>query len=160
MEDQTNDMQQLQQELDACRAEATQAKERYIYLQAEFDNAKKRVEKERATWMDSAQEVVLVDLLPLVDDVERGLQELHNVPEQLRVHVAGFEMIAKSLAKILKKYEVEEISSLKEFNPEYCEAVMQVASENHTNGEVVAVLQKGYMRKGTVLRPAKVSVAE
>ena len=146
--------------LDVCRVQLAQAKERYMYLQAEFDNYKKRLEKERTSWIDAAQDVVIVDVLSTVDDMDRALQELQALPKELSVHLAGFEMIAKSLHKILKKYDVEEIPYSKTFNPEYCEAVMQVASPDHQSGEVVSILQKGSMRKGRVLRPAKVSVAQ
>lgn len=151
---------QTEQELEACRTELTKAKERGMYLQAEFDNYKKRLEKERSSWMEAAQDVVLIDLLTIVDDMERALQELQTVPQELSVHLTGFQMIAKSLAKILKKYDIEEIPYSKEFNPEFFEAVMQVASPSFAPGEVVAILQKGYTRASRVLRPAKVSVAQ
>ena len=143
-----------------CRSELTLAKERYLYLQAEFDNYKKRVERERASWIDAGQDVVIIDLLAVVDDFERALQELESMPQELHTHKAGFEMIAKSVSKILKKYDVDEIPFTKTFNPEYFEAVMQVTRENHASGDIVAILQKGYTRKGRVLRPAKVSVAQ
>lgn len=150
----------LKSELEVCRAELAQAKERILYAQAEFDNYKKRYERERATWFEAAQDSVLIDILPLLDDTERALKEMHNLPENLKTHVTGFEIIRKSLEKILKKYDVEEIQFSKTFNPEYFDAVMQVASENHQPGEIVAILQKGYTRKGRVLRPAQVSVAQ
>lgn len=152
--------QEDQAAIDACRKELAQAKERYLYLQAECDNYKKRIEKERASWIDAAQDAVLIDVLGIVDDMDRALQGLQNIPEGLLVHVTGFEMIAKSLHKILSKYQVQEIPYAKHFDPEYYEAVMQVASEKHQSGEIVSILQKGYVRKDRVLRPAKVSVAQ
>lgn len=145
--------------LDNCRRELAQMRERALYLQAEFDNYKKRVEKERTLWIESAQDALLQDVLPLVDDIERALQGLQSLPAELRVHSVGVEMVSKSLHKLLQKYDLEEINSLETFNPEYHEAVMQVASDKHPAGEIVTVLQKGYTRKGRVIRPAKVSVA-
>ncbi len=163
--DQTEQLQQesnleAQLELEACRSEVARIKERSTYLQAEFDNYKKRLEKERLSWMETAQDIAIIDLLPVVDDMDRALDQVQTLPQELKVHLAGFEMIAKSLNKILKKYDVEEISYAKTFDPEYFEAVMQApATQTLLSGEIAAILQKGYIRKGRVLRPAKVSVA-
>lgn len=145
--------------LDICQKELQQTKERYAYLQAELDNYKKRVDKERALWMETAQDAVVSDILPLVDDMDRALEGLQSVPQELQVHVAGFEMISRALAKLLKKYDIEEIPFSKTFDPEYFEAVMQTPADNTSSGDIVTILQKGYQRKGRVLRPAKVSVA-
>lgn len=145
--------------LDICRAELAQTKERVLYQQAEFDNYKKRVDKERALWMETAQDVVINDILPLVDDMDRTLESLKTVPQELHAHVAGFEMISKALTKLLKKYDIEEIPFSNTFDPVYFEAVMQTAAEGTASGDIVSILQKGYQRKGRVLRPAKVSVA-
>ena len=95
------------EELDICRSELTLTKERYLYLQAEFDNYKKRLEKERLSWIDMAQDTILIDVLGIVDDMERALQEVESIPGELRAHIAGFEMIAKSISKFLKKYDVQ-----------------------------------------------------
>ncbi len=147
-------------QLELCQTELVHAKDRYKYLQAEFDNYKKRLEKERSSWVEAAQDVVITDVLAIVDDMERALQELQALPKELSVHLAGFEIIGKSLLKLLKKYDIEEIPYSTTFNPESFEAVMQVASSDHTSGDIVSILQKGYMRKGRILRPAKVSVAQ
>ena len=146
--------------LDNCRSELNQSRDRIMYLQAEFDNYKKRIDKERTAWIESAQDVILEDVVSLVDDMERALQGLQGLPAEQKVHVTGVEMIAKSFAKLLQKYDLQEIPYAKTFNPEYYEAIMQVAADDHASGEIVAILQKGYTRKGRVLRPAKVSVAQ
>ena len=145
-----NKNEQNQTESQDLSLELNQAKERYMYLQAEFDNFKKRVEKERASWIDSAQDIVIIDLLSTVDDAERALHEVQNVPHELQVHVAGFEMTVKSLHKLLKKYDIEEIPFSKNFNPEYFEAVMQIESSASNSGDIVSILQKGYVHKGHV----------
>jgi molecular chaperone GrpE len=147
--------------LAACQSQLQTQKDRYMYLTAEFDNYKKRQEKERLSWLEFAQDGVLVDMLPIVDDIERALTDLQakQLPE-LASQVTGIELIAKELSKTLKKYDIEEIPQAVQFDPERFEAVMQVKSETHKPGEIVAVFQKGYTRKGRVLRPVKVSVAE
>ncbi len=151
---------QSSQDLEACKAELAQIRERYLYLTAEFDNYKKRLEKERSSWIEQSQDAVLLDILPIVDDMERALIEIQQLPPEHASHLKGIELIAKSLSKLLKKYDIEEIPVTRTFDPAYFEAVMQVSAEGYVSGEIVSVLQKGYMRKGQVLRPAKVSVAQ
>ena len=130
-------------------------------MQAEFDNYKRRLEKERGLWIESAQDTVLVDILPILDDMERALAEFQTkeVSQEAVTHVVGFELIAKGVMKILKKYNIEEIPYSTIFDPHLYEAVMQVPSPEHASGEIVAIVQKGYTRQGRVLRPAQVSVA-
>jgi molecular chaperone GrpE (heat shock protein) len=144
-----------------CCQDLKDIKDRYIYLTAEFDNYKKRMEKERGQWIASAQAMVLKDILPIVDDFERALQQLQaqKLPSEIASHLAGIELIAKSLQKLLKKYDVQEITDVTTFDPEFHEAIMQVKSDQ-PSGSIVSVFQKGYKHKGQVLRPAQVSVAE
>jgi molecular chaperone GrpE len=145
-----------------CCEDLKEYKNRYLYLNADFDNYRKRVEKERIQWLSSAQATVLTDVLPIVDDFERALQQLQaqQLPQEIQSHLTGVELIAKALQKLLKKYEVEEITDVTTFNPEFHEAVMQVKAEGHPSGSIVSVFQKGYKHKGLILRPAQVSVAE
>lgn len=149
-----------QAEQSACEKELQQVKERYLYLNAEFDNYKKRLEKERGQWAEFAQDDVLLSVLAVVDDMDRALEGFRALPPELAAHAAGLDFIAKGLSKILNQYGLQEIPLVKEFDPERYEAIVQVASESHQSGEIVAILQKGYMRHGRVLRPAKVSVAQ
>ena len=145
-----------------CQNELTEATNRLKYLQAEFDNYKKRSAKERILWSEIAQAEVLVTVLGLVDDIDRALSELEaqELPAEVQVHFEGFSLIGKSCVKLLEKFGVEEIPYQKEFDPTFFEAVMKQESADHQEGEIVAILQKGYQRNGRVLRPAKVSVAQ
>lgn len=149
-------------ELATCKAQLEEVKNRLMRATADFENFKKRLEKERAQWAYTAQASVLTDLLPIVNDFERALTESQKqatVPE-LKAWLAGFELIRKALYKLLHKYEVEEIADFSVFNPELHEALMRVDSADHKSGEVVAVLEKGFTFRGQVLSPAKVSVAQ
>ena len=83
-----------------------------------------------------------------------------NEIKEADVWIAGFEMIQKSLNKLLEKYEVKEISDFQNFDPELHEAIAQVASDEHESGQIVNVVQKGYILKDKILRPAKVTVAK
>lgn len=128
------------------------------YLSADFENYKKRTEKERALWVDQAIEDVLVTILPIMDDIDRGLAEMHS-EQHPDLHSKGLELIARAFGKILAQYAVEEIPLAKEFDPRFFEAIMRVPSEHHESGEIIAILRKGYTRKERVLRPAEVSIA-
>ncbi len=145
-------------EIKKYKEQAEKAALMCAYLSADFDNYKKRIEKERAQWMDQAAEDVLIHILPIRDDIDRGLVETGS-EQQPGLHSKGLELIAKGFSKVLAQYNVEEIPLKQEFDPHLFEAIMSVPSEQHTSGEVIAILRKGYMRKGKVLRPAEVSVA-
>jgi molecular chaperone GrpE len=149
-------------ELTSCKAQLEEVKNRLMRATADFENFKKRLEKERGQWAYTAQAAVLNDLLPIVNDFERALTESQKqaTVAELKAWLVGFEMIRKSLYKLLHKYEVEEITDFSVFNPELHEALMRVESHDHKSGEVVAVLEKGFTFRGQVLRPAKVSVAQ
>ncbi len=158
----TGDTQNPIDPLTSCQAELADVKNRYLYLSAEFDNYKKRTAKEQTSWAEYAQDQSLLDLLTVVDDMERALHELEAqaLPEEAVSHFKGFALIVKNFENLLKKYDVEEKPHAKVFDPEFFEAVMQQESPDHASGEIVTVLQKGYKRKDRVIRPAKVSVAQ
>lgn len=149
------------QENQKCCAEIQEFKNRYIYLNAEFDNYRKRIEKEKRQWIQSGEENVLKNVLPIVDDLERAFHQLETktLPEDLKAQFEGFKLILKSVHGLLSKFHVEEIKS-SEFNPEVQEAIAQIESDKHKTGEIVEVYEKGYIRNGHLLRPAKVSVAK
>lgn len=147
---------------DTCQAELRSCKERYLYLNAEFDNYKKRIERDRAQWISSAQAIVLSDTLPILDDFQRALAQLEKqkLNPESAAYLKGFELIEKSFEKLLKKYEIEEITDTANFNPELHEAIAQVNSNEYPAGSIIEVFEKGYKHKGQVLRPSKVSVAQ
>lgn len=148
-------------ELATCKAELEEWKNKSLRISADFDNYKKRMEKERLFWMHSAQSAIINDLLAIVDDFDRASAQAHATlkPEQ-QEWMAGFDLIGKALYKMLTKYEVKEITYHATFDPLYHEAIAHVESPEHESGAIVQVLQKGFMHKDQVLRPAKVSVAK
>lgn len=145
-----------------CQQEVVTLTEKLFRVSADFENFKKRTEREKANWIKMTQANVLHDLLGIVDDFDRALQEAHKNPasEDFSIWLKGFDLTAKTLTKLLNKYDVQEIKDNEIFNPQYHEAVMHVDSSEHISGAIVAVLQKGYTYRGEVLRPAKVSVAQ
>jgi molecular chaperone GrpE len=146
----------LEQQLKECHAQKDEWKDRFLRTAADFENFKKRSEKERMLWMSTAQSAVLQDLLTIVDDFDRAFAQ----PADASNARAGFELIYKALQKMLEKYGVTEIKDASHFDPAKHEAIMQVEAANKQSGDIIQVLQKGYLFKGEVLRPAKVSVAK
>ncbi|MBA3751578.1 nucleotide exchange factor GrpE [Candidatus Dependentiae bacterium] len=146
-------------QIELYKEQAKKATSMLAYLSADFDNYKKRIEKERALWTDQAAEEVLLNILPVLDDIDRGRGEVRTEinPD---MHVTGLELIARGFEKILARYNIEEIPYTPVFDTHFFEAIMQIPSDSHASGEVVAILRKGYTRKGKVLRPAEVSVAQ
>lgn len=145
----------------ACRAALEKSEERVRYLLADFENFRRNTEKERVLWVQSAQARIFTDLLSVIDNFERAIEELKKgtITETERARFQGFELIYRELLNILSRYGVLEISIDGPFNPNYHEALVQVDAEGKASGEIVSVLQKGYVLKETVLRPAKVTVA-
>lgn len=137
---------------DLLSEELTKTQEQLKYLTADFDNYRRRTEKEKIQWSIFAQEAILRDFLEIVDDFDRSAAELSDKP--------GFELIQKSCKKMLQKYGVEEMTDVVVFDPNKHEALLSVTDETKEPGTIMQVLQKGYMFKGSVLRPAKVSVVQ
>jgi molecular chaperone GrpE len=144
-----------------AQAAAAEWADKYLSLTADFQNYKKRVVQERADWAHDAQKLVFIELLAVIDNFERALeQEKKRENSEGVAWLAGFEMIYQSLEKILTKFGVQEITDFSVFNPKYHEALVQVESDKHKSGQVVQVLQKGYIMHDKVIRPATVSVAK
>lgn len=128
--------------------------------QAEMDNYRKRMIKEQAQIVECASQNVLMDLLPVIDNLERAIVVAKNANEDGSL-LDGVELIYSQIIGILEKQSVEVINPADEqFDPEKHEAVMQMESETHSENTVIEVIQKGYDLKGRLLRPAMVVVAK
>ncbi len=152
-------VEQLQTQLVACQSSLEEWKEKYVRVNADFDNFRKRTAKDQTFWRQTAQIEVLLPIIAIVDDFDRAL-ETQTGDQVSRVGLEGFELIHKSLNKYLQTLGVEVMTDYDTFNPEYHEAIMQVDAPGYENGSIVSILEKGYLFKGIVLRPAKVSVAK
>jgi molecular chaperone GrpE len=160
-QNQTHEQTQDPDELARCYTALKQNQERILYLTAEFDNYRKRAEKQQTQCFDDGQSQVLKEILPIVDNFERAFTQLSTVAlsPELSAHVTGLELILKELHKLLSHYRVEELPAHGLFNPQLHEALSQVTSVEHPSGHIAAIYQKGYIRKGQLLRPAQVAVA-
>jgi molecular chaperone GrpE len=150
-------------EADAALRELQREKEvlqdRLLRTAAEFDNYRKRMDRERKDLSDYATSEMLLELLPIVDNFERALQAPAGAePDAFR---KGIELIHKQMLDLLRKRGVTPIEALgAEFDPNFHQAVIQEASEQHREGEVMQELQRGYMLNERLLRPAMVKVAK
>lgn len=127
---------------------------------AEFDNFRKRTEKEKSHMYEIGARDVIEKILPVVDNFERGLSA---VPEEAKEDpfVQGMDKIYKQLMTELENLEVKPIEAVgSEFNPEFHNAVMQVESEEYESGIVAQELQKGYMYRESVVRHSMVAVVQ
>jgi len=150
--------------------EALGFKDKYLRLFAEFDNARKRHERERAELIKYAHEEVVVEFLGIVDDLDRCLDALkkNNSPspkaggaENLDVLLKGITMVANRMHELLKKYDVKPLEPVgKPFDPHCHEVLMQAESSEFPDGTVMEEFQKGYTLGGRVVRTAKVKVAK
>lgn len=129
-----------------------------VRLQADFDNYRKRIEKERGQERQRGIEVVVEQLLPVLDGFDRALAA-DDDPGYAEYH-KGFELIRKQLWDVLSKQGVQRIESAgKEFDPNVHHAIEQVATNDYPEGTVIGEMQPGYTYQNRVLRPAMVRVA-
>ncbi len=146
-------------DLTAAIQEKQALQDRLLRTAAEFDNYRKRVERERRDILDYAATDVLTDLLPAVDDLERALQA--DTAADVSTYRLGVELILKQLHDLLKKRGVTIIESLgADFDPNVHQAVMHDVSAEHREGEVMQELRRGYRLRDRLLRPAMVKVAK
>ena len=145
---------------DPLKEKIDELNDRLIRQVAEFDNFRKRTDKEKAQMFEQGQSSVLEKLLPVIDNFERGLQA---VPEEEKdgAFADGMNKIYKQIMKQMEDLGVTPIEAVgKEFDPNFHNAVMQVESEEYESGVVAQELQKGYMFHDTVLRHSMVGVTQ
>ena len=127
---------------------------------AEFDNFRKRTEKEKTQMFDMGARTIIEKILPVVDNFERGLAAVSE-DEKENAFVDGMDKVYKQLLTELDAAGVKPIEAVgKEFDPEFHNAVMQVESDEYESGMVAQELQKGYMYKDSVVRHSMVAVVQ
>jgi molecular chaperone GrpE len=146
-------------ELAEARRERDDFKDRWMRKTAEFDNYRKRIERERREQADQGIVDLLQDILPVVDDFDRALTV--DTGESGAAYRKGVELIHGKLHDLLRRWGVKPIEALgADFDPNIHQAVMHEVSPEHREGEVIGELQKGYTIKDRLLRPAMVKVAK
>jgi molecular chaperone GrpE len=138
------------------RAEKDALQDRLLRMAAEFDNYRKRIDRERREQSEAAAESILLDLLPIVDDLERALEAAEE-HEEAKLE-EGVRLVHRQLAAALQREGLAEIETSGKFDPHVHEALLSQPSDAD-EGNVIEVLQKGYRLGDRVLRPARVVVS-
>src|SRR6056297_267043 len=135
--------------------------DRYVRLQAEFDNYRKRTIKEKADLLKSAGEDVLKDMLPVIDDMDRAIETIEAAEDKDAIK-AGMQLIDQKFKEFVKQKGVSEIDAMhQEFDTDVHEAMTKIpAPKEELKGKVVDVIQKGYKLNDKVIRFAKVVIGE
>jgi len=143
-------------ERDKLAAEAADLQKRLQYSRAEFDNARRRAERERFDYLQFAAMDLVKDILPILDDFERALK----VETTDRNYAKGVELIYQRMAETLKKLGLEPIETAgRTFDPNVHQAVERVETDEAPDQSILGEFQRGYNFKGKLLRPAMVKVA-
>ncbi|MFB5677243.1 nucleotide exchange factor GrpE [Paenibacillus terreus] len=141
------------------RAELEEQQQRLLRVQADYDNFRRRTQKEKEELAKYASMKLVTELVPVVDNFERALATAPQGAEA-ESFAKGVGMIFRQLEGVLSAEGVTAMEAVgKPFNPEFHQAIMQVESEEYEEGIVVEEVQKGYMLKDKVLRPAMVKVS-
>ncbi len=166
-ENMTNDEENLEpqvepgDETDKLKQELGEAKDKYIRLFADFDNMRKRHERERVSLIKYAHEEVIIEMLGFFEDFERTIAAAKVNPSSAPDLLKGIEMVYGRMQQLLKKYDVREIECTgKKFDTEFHEALMVEDAPDQEDGMILEVFQKGYMLGDRVVRTAKVKVSK
>ena len=152
----------LEDKIAKLEAQLKESEDKYLRVHADFENIKKRLEREKYQAIDYASEKFAKDLLAPIDSLEMALQSANvslDAAELLGKLKEGIELTIKNFNSTFEKHNISKIETDGEFDPNVHNAVMQVDSENHESGQIVSELQKGYMLKDRLLRPSMVSIA-
>lgn len=148
----------LMKRLEDAERRAVENYDKYLRAVAELENYKKRAAKEKAEAIAYGNENIIKDVLPILDSLDRATEHACNTGDMVAFK-EGFKLVKDQLLACLGKHGVEKIETVgAEFDPNLHDALLQVESEEHGNNKVIEEFEKGYLFKGRLLKPAKVSV--
>ena len=149
-------------EVDTLKAALAASEDRYHRVHADFENIKKRLEKEKYQALEYSNEKFAKDLIPVIDALEGAIKAKDvdaDAATLLEKVSEGVELTMKQFLNILEKHGVTPVSEDEPFDPNIHNAVQQMDSDNHESGDIVSTFQKGYKYKGRTLRDAMVVIA-
>ena len=159
-EPQQDQLAQRRAQIDALLAEKSSLYDRLLRAQAEFENYRKRVERERSELYQRGRDDVLLQFLPVVDNFERALSSLETSEADEEALRHGVELIHKQFKDALSKFGLEPVEAVGQvFDPHVHEAVTTEATDKHEENTVIEEFQRGYRIGDRLLRPAQVKVA-
>ena len=153
---------QLQQQLTACEEKIAAQQDQILRQMAEFDNYRKRTLKEKAELIKNGGEKAITSILPVIDDLERALQNMKSENEEVKAMYDGVELIYNKFLKTLQQEGLEKIDTHEaDFNTDYHEAIALVpAPTDELKGKILDCVQTGYQLNDKVIRHAKVVVGQ
>ena len=156
-----SDLEKIELELNQEKDKSKDYWDRLVRLQAEFDNARKRMQKQQGEFVKYANEGIVCELLIILDDLERSVEVQESKHQDPEVFLKGIEMILAHLYELLKKNKIKTIEAKgKIFDPNFHEALMQIEDDTLPENTVMEELQKGYMIEERIIRTTKVKVSK
>ena len=153
---------EVENEIKTLQNEIAALNDKYARVHADFDNIKKRLEREKYQALEYAQEKFAKDLIPVVDSLGMAIEAADaeaEAEELLAKLKEGVELTMKQFLTTLQKHGVTEVSENEPFDPNVHHAVQKIDSDDHKSGEIVSTFQKGYRYKDRTLRDAMVMIA-
>jgi molecular chaperone GrpE len=145
--------------LESLRKQAEESQERFLRTQADYENFRRRSRQEKEEFAKYASQKLIEQLLPIVDNFERALTSSKETKDMDSL-TKGLDMVSRQIDQLLVQEGLQAIETVGQaFNPDFHQAIMQVESAEHEEGIVVEEVQKGYMLKDKVIRPAMVKVS-
>ncbi len=158
------DEDQAEEQVEEREPTAEELKDQYMRILAEFDNYKKRSEREMAEFRKFANETLLKELLPVVDNLERAIScatDGNGAEDCTQTLVQGVELTQKEILKVLERFGVTPIEAMgKMFDPVFHQALMSEESKDHPDETIIREMQKGYLLKERLLRPSLVAISK
>ncbi len=152
-------LRKLEEALSAEQAKSKEYLDRLKYLQADFENYRKRVDKELQEVTQRSNERLIIDVLGVADDLERAVQ-IGRSTDNAKALLEGVEMVQKELYWMLEQEGLTRIDAVgKPFDPNLHELLAKIPSKDHEEGTIVEEARKGYVFKGKVIRPSVVKIA-
>lgn len=156
-----NSEEALSEKILAIEKEAHENYDRFLRVSAEFENHKKRTDREMAEFRKYANETFVKAMLPVVDNLQRAIASAKEKGAKNGGLVEGVQLTLKDMLEVFDKFRVKPIEALGEiFDPTYHQAVQQEETENHTDNTIIRELQTGYTIHDRLLRPSMVIVAK
>jgi molecular chaperone GrpE len=157
-EEKLSELEILKQSFDDKKKEAGEYYDQLLRLKADFENYRRRAEREKKDYLDWGKEKILLKQISMDDVLRQALKSAKNGGKVEDI-IIGLEMVSREFEKMLKEEGVEEIVCGK-FDPNFCEALDIAESGEEEDGKILEVYQKGYKMNGRLIRPAKVKVAK
>ncbi|QTA78610.1 HSP-70 cofactor [Desulfonema limicola] len=158
----TDPLAEAEKKLELAQQEAKQENERFLRLYADFENYKKRSAREIQDFRKFANDALIKELLPVLDNLERAIDSSNAANEESDKSIAqGVDMTLKEILKILEKFHVKPVDAIgKPFDPNFHEAIGQEETQEYEDNIVIKEFQKGYLLHDRLIRPAMVMVSK